>query len=170
MTDTAKGLGYIYSTGSGTSDPAQFQQLVSIDAPTNGQVIHHCLGRQGIYFLSRESVDDVDTYFVHVLPQPDNLTNVKYAEAPKQEYKWKSKKFVMPGRATMSAMKVVHKGRVRVRIYVDGCCKYEAQVRSSEAFRLPSQLVGGEWEIELIGTATVYEVHIAPSMQELLER
>ncbi len=163
------GLGYIYSTGSGTSDAAQFQQLVTIDAPTPGVVISSCQGRQGVYFLSEVSVDDVTTYKTHVLPQPDHVTDVKYATAPKMEYIWRSKRFVMPGRATMGAGKVVHSGgHVRIRILVDGCCRHEQQVRSNKPFRLPAQMAGTEWEIELLGNATVYEVHIAPSMQELL--
>lgn len=167
-----KGLGYIYHTGSGTSDPAQFQQLVTIDAPTAGKVIDSTIGRQGVYVLSEESVLDVNTYKTHVLPQPDNLTDVKYASAPKMEYRWRSKRFVLPGNATMAAAKVVRggEGDVRIRIIVNGCCKHEQQVRSSQAFRLPSQIMGGEWEIELIGTARIFEVHIAPSMQELLQQ
>ncbi len=164
------GLGYIFSTGSGTSDPAQFQQLVTIDAPTTGSVISSCQGRQGVYFLSEESILDVTTYKTHVLPQPDNITDVKYATAPKMEYTWRSKRFVMPGRATMGAGKVVHSdGHIRIRIIVDGCCRHEQQVRSNKPFRLPAQMAGVEWEIELIGTATVYEVHIAPSMEELIK-
>lgn len=174
MPDTS--VGYIYSTGSGSSDPAQFQQLVTIDAPTTGSVISSCKGRQGVYFLSGAQAYDPygyyspqSEYYIHVLPQPDNLTDIKYASAPKMEYVWRSKKFVMPGRATMGAGKVVHSGgRVRVRIFIDGCCRHEQQVRSNKPFRLPPQMMGVEWEIELTGTATVYEAHIAPSMQELV--
>lgn len=163
------GLGYIYSTGSGTSDPAQFQQLVTIDAPTSGQVIAACAGRQGAYFLSEVNVADVTYYRTHVLPQPDNLSDVKYKDAPKMEYRWRSKCFVLPGRATMGAGKVVHSGgHVRIRILIDGCCRHEQQVRSNKPFRLPANMAGVEWEIELIGTAQVFEVHIAPSMQELM--
>lgn len=167
-----KGLGYIYHTGAGTSDPAQFQQLVTIDTPTAGKVIASCIGRQGLYTLSEESVLDVNTYKTHVLPQPDNLTDVKYASAPKMEYRWRSKRFVLPGNATMAAGKVVRgkDGHLRIRLIVNGCCKHEQQVRSSSPFRLPPQIMGGEWEIELIGTAHVFEVHIAPSMQELLQQ
>lgn len=168
MADT--GLGYIYSTGAGTADAAQFQQLVTIDAPTTGKVISACYGRQGAYFLSEVSILDVTTFKTHVLPQPDSLSDVKYKDAAKMDYIWKSKRFVLPGIATMGAGKVTHSGgRVKIRIFVDGCCKHEQQVRSNKPFRLPPSMAGVEWEIELLGTATVYEVQIAPSMQELLQ-
>ena len=165
-----KGIGYIYSTGAGTSDPAQFQQLVTIDAPTRGEVIASCIGRQGPYFLSKTDVgEDTEQLTIHVLPMPDRLTDIKYDGAPKMTYIWRSKKFVLSGLTTMAAAKVVHgKGDVRLRIIVDGCCKYEVQVRSNKAFRLPPQVIGIEWELELIGTAQVFEVHVASSIEELL--
>lgn len=163
-----KALGYIFHTGAGTSDRNQFQQLVTIDAPRRGDVIHSCIGRQGPYFLTQELEFGRYRYFVHVLPIPGGTTDVSYEKALKQKYTWKSKKFVMAGRTNFTCAKVtMGKGCVRLRIYVDGCCQYDAVVTSCDPFRLPDQLVGVTWEIELRGEATVAEVHIASTMREL---
>lgn len=160
-------LGYIYNTAAITGNPSRYGQLVTLDLPNKGKVIDTALGRQGLYVLTEENVDAIIRNEVFVLPTPGSNTDVPYDSAPKMEYIWRSKKFVMPGRTTIGVAKVVHKGCVRLRLIVDGCCRVEEQVRHCNAFRLPSQLVGFEYEIELIGTGTVYEVHIASTMQEL---
>lgn len=165
-----KGLGYIFQTGAATADKSQFQQLVTIDSPVLGKVVDSCLGRQGPYFLALTNnyYPDDNSAEIYVLPQPGGTTDVSYEGSRKQEYIWKSKKFVMPGRTTFGAMKVVHaKGCVRVKICVDCRCVYEAVVQGCAPFRLPSQIAGTVVEIELRGTATVYEVHIASTMKEL---
>lgn len=165
-----RSLGYIFNTGAATGDKTRWQHLVTIDAPTAGSVIHSCLGPQGLYFLTHDTNESLDNiYGVYVLPQPDNLTQIKYADASKMTYRWKSKKFVMAGRTTWGAAKVVHdSGCVKLRLYIDGCCRHEEVVKGCGPFRLPGQLAGIEAEIELVGTARVYEVHIASSIQELL--
>lgn len=164
--DTA--VGYILETGASSADKTQFQQLVTIDAPRRGNVIHSCLGRQGVYFLTEELAFGRYHYYVHVLPTLGGLTDTKYESAPKQEYIWRSKKYIMPGRTTWGACKVVHsKGCVKLRLYLDGCCRYETVVQGCAPFRLPAQLAGVAAEIELIGTARVTELHLASTMQEL---
>lgn len=168
MTDLAKG--YILHTGSATADPNQFQQLVTIDAPTQGDVIHATHGRQGTYFLSKTKEIDGFTFTTHVLPTPDNKTDVRYANAAKMDYIWKSKKFVMPGWTTMAAAKVQHAGGcVRLRVYADGCLACDIVVGDCRPFKLPAQVAGTTFEIELRGTSQVSEAHIAQSMRELLE-
>lgn len=167
MSNTTKG--FILQTGASTANKIAPQALVTFDAPTRGDVIHACHGRQGVYFLSREVADGLYTFSTHVLPLPDNRTDVKYDRASKQEYIWRSKEFVQPGRTTMGAAKVVHKrGCVRIKIIVDGCCRHEEVVKGCGPFTLPAQIAGTKWQIELRGTAEVTEVHIAGSMQELL--
>lgn len=166
----ANTLGYIYNTGSSTADAKQFQQLVTIDAPSTGDVISSSFGRQGLYLLSEAVVDAQYVNSVDVLPEPGGKTDIPYATAPKMTYIWRSKKFVMPGRTTFSVCKVVHKGgHLRLRIIVDGCCMAELQICCSAPFTLPSQMAGIEFEFELIGTARVEEFHVAQSMRELLE-
>lgn len=166
MTDNK--IGYIFNTGTAGADALPFQHLVTIDAPTNGDVIDSTLGRQGMYFLSEVFSYGRYNYYVHMLPTPGGTTDVQYERTQKQTYRWKSKKFVMPGRTTLAAAKVVmDKGCVRLKIHADGCCRYDAVVQNCAPFRLPDQLVGVEWEIELIGEATIHEVHVASTMEEL---
>lgn len=161
-------LGYIFDTGAASADSSRFQALVTIDAPRRGNVIHSCLGRQGMYYLTEELAFGRYSYWVHVLPTPGGLTDVPYDTSPKQEYIWRSKKYIMPGRTTWGAAKVVHKrGCVKLRLYIDGCCAFETVVKGCGAFRLPSQLVGIAMEIELVGTAEVMEVHVASTIEEL---
>lgn len=161
-------LGYIYATGSTTGTQTRYGQLTTIDLPNAGDVIHSCLGRQGLYVLSQLQVNQNIINEIHVLPERGGTTDVPYESAPKMDYIWRSKKFVQPGRTTLGVAKVVHKGCVRMRIIVDGCCKVDEQIRNCSPFRLPAQLVGVEFEIELYGTAEVYEVHVASTMQELI--
>lgn len=166
---TAKSrIGYVFHTGASAVDSTKFQQLVTLDSPSAGSVVSSCIGRQGPYFLSIPRGEA--TSYIHVLPVPGGTTDVPYADAPKMEYQWKSKKFVMPGRTTWGAAKVVYNnGCLRIRVYVDGCCEYDSPVDTCMPFRLPSQLAGMELEIELIGTATVYEVHVASTIRELTQ-
>lgn len=162
-------IGYIFSTGSLGSDSTPFQHLVTLDAPTEGDVIHSCTGRQGVYYLSEVYKYGEYSYYVHVLPTPGGTTDNRYEGASKNTYTWKSKKFTMPGRTTFSAAKVVmDKGCVRLRIHLDGRCRYDAVVQNCAPFRLPDQLAGIEVEIELIGKATVHQVHVASTMEELI--
>lgn len=162
-------LGYIFSTGAAGADSTPYQHLVTIDAPTEGVVIHSCQGRQGVYYLSEVFKYGRYSYHVHVLPTPGGTTDTAYERRSKQTYRWKSKKFTMPGRTTLSAAKVVmEEGCVRLRLHADGCCRYDAVVQNCAPFRLPDQLVGIEWEIELTGQATVFEVHVASTIEELI--
>lgn len=162
-------LGYILQTGAAGADASKFQQLVTIDAPRRGDVIHSCEGREGLYFLTHEQAFGLHGYYVHTLPTPGGASLVEYDNAPKMEYHWRSKKFVMPGRTTWSAAKVVHcKGCVRLRLWIDNCLLYDMPVKTSRPFRLIQNLAGTTLEIELIGTAQVTEVHVASTMKELL--
>ena len=166
----ARKLGYFFNTGAAGADALPFQHLVTIDAPTDGNVIDSCEGRQGMYYLSEVFKFGKYSYYVHVLPTPGSRTDAAYKGGARQTYVWKSKKFVMPGRTNMTAAKVtMDKGCVRMRIHIDGCCRYDKVVTSCAPFRLPDQLVGIEWEIELVGQATIYEVHVASTMEELTD-
>lgn len=169
--DKTKSIGYIFNTGTSGGDELPFQHLVTIDSPTSGQVVGSCVSRQGLELLSTEIVDDFYVgymHYIHVLPTPGGTTDQKYEFAHKQTYRWKSKKYVMAGRTNMTAAKItMDKGCVRLRIHVDGCCRYDAIVQNCAPFRLPDQMVGIEWEIELIGQARIYQVHIASTIEEL---
>jgi hypothetical protein len=108
---------------------------------------------------------------VYTLQLPEDVGLPAYESAPKQQYTWRSKKFVFPGQTTFAAAKVVHScqgGGVRFRLYIDCCCVYETVVRGCVPFRLPPQLRGITCEIELIGCSRVTEVRVASSIRELM--
>jgi hypothetical protein len=86
-------------------------------------------------------------------------------------FKWRSKKFVMPGPTAFSAAKIVHdgSGQLVMNLYVDGRLAYNREVSHSKPFRLPRSRKGIEWEIELCGQSVVEEIHLATSTEELTE-
>jgi hypothetical protein len=108
---------------------------------------------------------------VYTLPLPEDVGTIAYKNTSKMQFTWKSKKWVFPALCTMGAAKVVHDcsgGGVRFRLYVDCCCVFETVVRNCEPFRLPDQICGITFEVELIGCSRVTEVVVAPSMRELI--
>ena len=108
---------------------------------------------------------------VYSLPLPEDVGLPAYKNAPKQQYVWRSKKFVFPGQTTMGACKIVHScagGGVRMRLFVDCCCVFQTVVRGCVPFRLPAQLRGITFEIELQGCSRVTEVRLASSIRELM--
>lgn len=153
--------GYIFNTGSTLDGSRALQRLVTCDTPPD--VRAHAIGRKGLYILALDGV--------YSMPFPDTPGLEVYANAPKYCYEWKSKKFVFPGQMVMAAAKVVHncKGFVRLKIMVDCCCVYEVLVHDCQPFTLPPNMAGVEWEVELVGTAAVSEVHLASSLRELIE-
>jgi len=168
-------IGYIYDTASQLDGEHPLQKLVTFDGPP-GAIVSHTLSSSGLDMLIGVPnpdllVDAINKNFVYSMPFPNTKEGGNYDVAPKMCYQWKSKKFVFPGNMCMSAAKVVHKcdGFVRIKFFVDCCCRYEVLVENCQPFRLPANMQGVEWEIELVGTATVYEVHVASSMRELLE-
>jgi hypothetical protein len=108
---------------------------------------------------------------IYTLQLPEDVGTAQYKNAAKTQFVWKSKKWVFPALCTMGAAKVVHDcsgGGVRFRLYVDCCCVFETVVRNCEPFRLPDQICGITFEVELIGCSRVTEVVVAPSMRELI--
>lgn len=120
---------------------------------------------KGVYLMNRP-----DTA-VYTLPLPEDVGENRYRSVPKMTYVWRSKKFVFPGHTTMAAAKVVHScpdGLLQLKLYADGCLVYTGSVCDCMPFRLPAQLRGITWEVELTGKARITEVHIASSMRELI--
>jgi hypothetical protein len=99
------------------------------------------------------------------------LPGYGYEAATKLTYTWRSKVFVLPGGTTMAAAKVVNgdDGAIQVNFYGDGNLIYSYAVQDSTPFRAPHNHSCINWEIELIGTGTVQEVHLSTSMRELTE-
>lgn len=154
--------GFAYHTGDEINGDNKFGQLVTFDVPS-GVVDQATVTRRG---LTLKYANDL-----FCLPLPGDGEDKEYRRSPKACYQWKSKKFVFPGTMTLAAGKIVHAcgGKITVRLYVDCKCVWQANICDCEPFRIPSQIIGTEFEIELLGTQAVYEVHFASSMQELLE-
>lgn len=156
-------LGYLFDTGSTLDGGHNNQRLVTFDYPA-GQVISHCISNDGLAILINNSV--------WTMALPNMVNKSSYHDSPKQCYRWKSKKYVFPGETTFAFAKVVHDcdGFVRLKIYCDGVCVYDTKVPGSKPFSLPPSVVGVTWEVEVHGTATVHEIHMATSITELLEQ
>lgn len=56
---------------------------------------------------------------------------------------------------------------VTLKVYADGTLKHTQTVSSINPFRLPSGFMAEEWELEVTGTAPVYEVMIAESAEDM---
>jgi hypothetical protein len=155
------GLAFVYQPPEDLNAVHPFQQLVTMDLPTNVAPDCWIVGDYGLH-----------TAFGHNLyywPVPgwvragDTLNRLTY--------KWKSKKFIMPGRTNFGAAKVVWEcdGTVCFKLISDCVVVYERVVTDCNPFRLPSEYIGVEFEIILTGTGTVSEVHVASGMKELTE-
>ncbi len=153
-------IGYIFDTGSSLDGERPFARLSTFDYKSPG-IMSTVWTNNGLAVL-----DNAGSVWEMAFPNMPNKD--AYADAPKQTYTWKSKKFVMPGITTFAAVKIIHDcGSLRLRIFVDGCCTYDTPVYSQKPFTLPPSVQGVEYEFELEGTANVYELHVATSTQEL---
>lgn len=153
-------VGYMVDTSSTLDGERPLSKLVTMEVPFG--VSAHTTGGSGLYVLGVDGV--------YLMPFPDAKGAEVYKRAEKYCYKWKSRKQVFPGQMTMAAGKIVHDcGCVKLKIYVDCECVYETVITDCKPFTLPPNMVGVEWEIELEGSANVYEVHLASSLRELLE-
>lgn len=154
--------GYIFDTGSTLDGSHENQKLVTFDYPP-GTVISHCITNDGLAILANNAV--------WTMALPNMVNKDSYRMAQKQCYVWKSKKYVFPGEISFAFAKVVHDcdGFVRLKIYCDCVCVYDTSVPSSKPIALPPSVVGVTWEVEVHGTATVHEIHMATSIHELVE-
>lgn len=155
-------IGYMFDTGSTLDGSHGNQRLVTLDYP-DGEVISHCISNDGLVILANN--------YVWTMALPNMVNKDSYKLSPKQCYAWKSKKYVFPGETTFAFAKVVHDcdGFVRLKLYCDGICVYDTNVSGSRPMSLPPSVVGVTWEVEVHGTATVHEIHVATSIEDLLE-
>lgn len=153
---------YVFNTGDAINGAKPFQQLVTMDAPQ---------GELKQAFQSNKGLTTQYDNRLYYLPLPGDGEEAEYNRAPKAVYKWKSKKFVFPGRMTLAAGKVVKDcgGVLTMKLYVDCKLAWTTEICDCKPFRLPPEIEGIEFEVELIGTARVVEVHLASSMRELIE-
>lgn len=155
--------GYIFDTGSTLDGSHTIQRLTTFDYPA-GKVLSHCITNDGLAILANNAV--------WTLPLPNMPNKTSYQKAAKQCYIWKSKRYVFPGETTFAFAKVVHDcdGFVRLKIYCNGICVYDTNVPGNKPLALPPSVVGVEWEVEVHGNATVHEIHMATSIEELTEQ
>lgn len=153
-------IGYMFDTGSSMDGERPFARLSTFDYKSPG-IMSSTWTNNGLAVL-----DNSGSVWEMAFP---NMTNKEaYNNAPKLTYTWRSKIFVLPGLTTFGACKILHDcGTLRLRLFVDGCCTYDTPVYSQKPFTLPPSVMGVEYEIELEGTAVVYEVAIATSVQDL---
>lgn len=94
------------------------------------------------------------------------------SDESRENYVWRSKRFVTPSAINFSAAQVKADGYpVLISIYsaVAGATRhrYSRLVMNDEPFRLPGGYRASEWEIELSGDREVTAVFLAESVQEL---
>lgn len=155
--------GYLFDTGSTLDGSHRQQRLSTFDYPS-GSVSSHAISNDGLAILVNNAV--------WTMPLPNMPNKTAYSKAAKNCYTWKSKKYIYPGETTFAFAKVVHDcdGFVRLKIYVDGKCIYDTPVAGSKPIALPPSMAGVEWEVEVHGTATVHEIHLATSIEDLTEQ
>lgn len=92
-------------------------------------------------------------------------------------YTWRTKLHVEGGLANFSMMKIVFEKYLRtrktgnpveVRLFADDKLMFARKVNCSRPFRLPKGYDALNWEIEITGTETVMEIHMATSQRELI--
>lgn len=156
-------IGYMFDTGSSLDGDRPFARLSTFDYVSPG-IYSSVWTNNGLAVLDNAGS-------VWEMSFPNMTSKDAYRDSPKLTYTWKSKRFVLPGITTFGACKILHDcGCLRLRIYVDGCCTYDTPVTSKHPFTLPPSVQGVEYEFELEGTANVYELHVATSIQDLIEQ
>ena len=154
---------YIYDAGNDIMAGSTAGQIVTMDTPT-GLLLDAKVAARGLTLKYSNQL--------FYLPTPgDGAEEREYRKAKKMCFRWKSKKFVFPGQTTFAAGKIVHDcgGAITIRLFVDCKCVWQADICDCNPFRIPSQIMGVTYEIELIGKNAVQEVHLAGSMRELIE-
>jgi hypothetical protein len=161
------GVAIVYNQPSPSSAEFPLGQLVTIDAPHS--VIKDTIATgTGFYVVGYPDSN------VYSLPLP----GYGYTVAPKARYTWKSKRFVMQGLTTFAGMKVINSNNgdlvVTLSGYWDGAetvpsFVFTRTLSHSRPFRLPHNHKCLEWEIQVVGTAIIEEIHLSTSYKDLIE-
>lgn len=93
------------------------------------------------------------------------------AGTDRKTYRWRSRRMVRDALLGMRAGKVVGSfgAPVTFRLLLDDRVVFERTVGHRRPFRIPFTSRGLEWQIEIEGSTTVHELHVASSMSELTE-
>jgi hypothetical protein len=161
------GVAIVYNQPAPANAEFPLGQLVTIDTPHS--IIRDTIATGAGFFV----VGALDQS-VYRLPLP----GYGYGGVPKATYTWKSKRFVMQGLTTFAGMKVVNSnsGDLTVNLYgyFNGTestptFTYSRTLNHSKPFRLPHNHKCLEWEIEVVGTAIIQEIHLSTSYKDLIE-
>jgi hypothetical protein len=162
------GVGFVFNQPSPANNELPLGQLVTIDTPHS--IIVDTIATGSGFFVVGNVLDRT----VYKLPLP----GYGYGGVAKATYTWKSKRFVMSGLTTFAGMKIVNSntGDLTVTLmgYNDGTefdptFVYSRTLNHSKPFRLPHNHKCLEWEIQVVGTAVVQEIHISSSYKDLVE-
>jgi hypothetical protein len=84
------------------------------------------------------------------------------------QYTWKSKLVTFPAPVNISFCQVESNGYpVTCKVYGGGELIHTETVASREPFRLPSGFKTKDWEVDVEGTAEVFQISLASTRQEL---
>jgi len=89
-----------------------------------------------------------------------------------QDYTWKSKGFSYPNLLAYTAGIIqgdFTPGDVVFSLYVDGVLAHSATITSGDIFRIPPKL-GTNFQVEVIGQATIDRIIVGPSVTDIVER
>jgi len=161
------GVAIVYNQPSPANNEFPLGQLVTIDTPHS--IIRDTIATGAGFFV----VGSLDQG-VYRLPLP----GYGYGGVPKATYTWKSKRFVMQGLTTFAGMKIINSNNgdlvVTLNGYWDGAettpsFVFTRQVGHSKPFRIPHNHKCLEWEIQVVGTAIIEEIHLSTSYKDLIE-
>lgn len=127
---------------------------------TSGQFIFH-----DVYALAGYSDLQRDQLFLTF----EDKSIRRWLDGPNMTYTWRSKRFTMPQVMGFACAQIEAEAYpVTATFYCDDfVTPYFTQTVTSRApFRLPVK-VGRDWEVQLTGTAEVFAISIAQSMEEL---
>ncbi len=156
---------YMYNQPNPVSNEFPLGQLVTLDVPA-GIAGPNVTTGTGFYAAWGTTI--------YKLPLP----GYGYENAAKQSYRWKSKRYVMPGTTNFAGAKVVNDNsgtlQFTINYYNVGgesspSFSYTRPLSHSKPFRLPHQGAPIEFDIQVEGTSVVQEIHVATSFRELTE-
>lgn len=163
------GVGYLFNIENNHNNQFPLGQLVTFDTPPGIAGPNLVVPSTGAVGFAPPNLGLLSVWGNLVYNWP--LPGYGYEAAGKLTYTWRSKIFEMPGITTMAAAKVERQpgGSVMFNLYGDGVLLYSIFPNDSTPFRLPHQHRCTEFEVELIGTAIIKQVHVSTSMRDLTE-
>lgn len=125
---------------------------------TSGQIIlHDIYAEAGYNDLQRD----------HLFLAFSDRSVKKWLEGSAKSYTWRSKKFTLPQIGGFSCAQLEAEAYpMTMKFYIDGTLFHTQTVTSRDPFRLPANM-GRDIELQVEGSAEVFSLAVAQSMQEL---